>query len=150
MPCRARWPGSRVRGAESDCLCEECGDGELAADATSPVVHQTCTAMSRERPEAALRSYGHFSWRRTNDQHVHGTFLKPRSSVLHDRSVTGLLLSSKRTWCDLSLASFQLSSPVTGGTEAANPKSVHIQRSKSPFTPFELSDLITTTRPARP
>lgn len=55
-------------------LCEECGDGELAADATSPVVHQACTAMSRERPEAALRSYGHFSRRRANDQHAHATF----------------------------------------------------------------------------
>jgi hypothetical protein len=31
--------------------------------------------MSRERPEAALRSYGHFFWRRANDRHIHGTFL---------------------------------------------------------------------------
>lgn len=66
--------GSGAPKAASRLLCEECGDGQLAADATSPVVHQACTAMSRERPEAALRSYGHFSWRRANDQHAHATF----------------------------------------------------------------------------
>ena len=94
--CRAR--PARVKGqgpkAASRMLCEECGDGELAADATSPVVHQACTAMSRERPEAALRSYGHCSRRRTNDQHAHATFSN------HNPTVAGPLLSSKRTWCD--------------------------------------------------
>lgn len=30
---------------------------ELAVDATSPAVHQAYTAMSRERPRAALGSY---------------------------------------------------------------------------------------------
>lgn len=66
--------GSGAPKAASRLLYEECGDGQLAADATSPVVHQVCTAMSRERPEAALRSYGHFLQRRANDQHAHATF----------------------------------------------------------------------------
>lgn len=94
------WPGSRVRGAASRLLCEECGDGQLAADATSPVVHQVCTAMSRERPEAALRSYGHFSWRRANDQHAHATFPNHNPTSYTNGSIATPLLTSKRTWCD--------------------------------------------------
>ena len=126
--CRARL--ARVKGQgrrPRRLLCEECGDGELAADATSPVVHQACTAMSRERPEAALRSYGHFSRRRANDQHAQATFSNHNPASYTTVSLQGPLLTSKRTWCDsyqTSQLGFRGLTRVPRGWQAANSKSV--------------------------
>lgn len=109
----------------SRLLCEECGDGQLAADATSPVVHHVCTAMSRERPEAALRSYGHFSWRRANDQHAHTTFPNHNPTSYTNGSIATPLLTSKRTWCDFCQTS------SAGRLRARSPRLAKPQISKS-------------------